>query len=504
MLMTGRLVGFIAAFAIPIVLARVFDQGDFGSYKQLFLVAGTLFGIAQMGMAESLYYFLPFDEKHSGQYVFNTVLVLGGLGIVFVSALWFLRQPVSELLNNPALAEYLPLVGLYLLFMLISVVLEIVMTARKHHASASLAYALSDLARALLYLLPLLILVDLRALLFGAVAFAMIRFTATIVYIHRQFRGRLRFNGPSLNHQLGYAIPFGVAALIELLQMNFHMYAVAHYFDADTFAIYAVGCLQLPLSEFLMTSTSNVMMVNMREKLMAGEVDSAASIWLDSVRKLALVFFPLMTVLILLAEPLIVLLFTDTYRESVPIFMLWTLSILFIALLTDGVLRVFAQTRFLILQNLFRLALTVALIHWFIARFDLMGAVMVTLLALAAAKVLALARIKSVMGITLRRLLPWNSLGRILFLSAIAGAPTVLVESALTPITVPFVVLLIAGMVYWISYYLLLQWFGPMDEDEKRMLSHFLRLPFIRLGTAWKSFSSPSEGKKSRVLRIGQ
>jgi O-antigen/teichoic acid export membrane protein len=484
--MAGRFAGFVAAFAIPVVLARVFGQSDFGSYKQLFLVFATLFGIAQMGMAESLYYFLPFDARRSGLYVFNTMLVLGTLGVVSLAALWIWREPVANLLNNPVLVDYLPYVGIYLLFMLVAVVLEIVMTVRKHHATASFAYGISDLARALLYLTPLLILTDLRGLLLGAVAFAMIRFAAAIAYIHRQFSGQLRFDGPSLRKQLGYAIPFGVAGMIELLQANFHLYAVAHYFDPATFAIYAVGCLQLPVTDFLMTSTCNVMMVSMREKIIAGKLEAAISIWLDSVRKLALIFFPLMTVLIIVAQPLIVLLFTSTYQESVPIFMLWTLSMMFAALLTDGVLRVFAQTRFLILQNLLRLTLTVALIQGFIAQYNLLGAVMVTLLALVVTKIAALARIRLVMGISLGRLLPWNSLGRILFISGAAAVPAVLVQTSLSAITVPLVVLLITGIVYSLAYYLLLQWIGPMDEDEKRMLSRSLRLPFIRLGQAWR------------------
>ena len=58
-LAAGRVPGLVVAFAIPLVLARVFDQTEFGTYKQLFLIYATLFGLAQLGMAESLYYFVP-------------------------------------------------------------------------------------------------------------------------------------------------------------------------------------------------------------------------------------------------------------------------------------------------------------------------------------------------------------------------------------------------------------------------------------------------------------
>jgi O-antigen/teichoic acid export membrane protein len=400
--------------------------------------------------------------------------------------LWLWREPLAQLLNNPALAAYIPLVGIYLLLMLMAVVLEILMTVRRQHLVASGAYALSDLARAAFYLLPVLLLANIQALLLGAIAFAAARFLAMLVYVRRQFGRALRIDGPSLRKQLAYAVPFGLAGVIELLQTNFHLYAVSHFFDAATFAIYAVGCLQIPLTDFLMTSTCNVMMVNMRDKVMAGDRGAVASIWLDSIRKLALVFFPLVAVLLISAQPLIVLLFTDSYQASVPIFMVWTLSMLLATLMTDGALRVFAQTRFLIFQNLIRLGVTIALIQWFLARFDLMGAILVTLLAMSVAKIAALARIKFVMGVPFGRLLPWSSLLAALIIACVAAGPAVLARSALTAVDAPLgVVLILTGLVYSLGYYVLLQWFGPMDKDEKRMLSNALLLPLLRLGSAW-------------------
>src|SRR5690606_16911082 len=98
------------------------------------------------------------------------------------------------------------------------------------------------------------------------------RFFVTLGYLQRAFGTALRPNRELLRKQLGYALPFGLAGLIEVVQLNLHMYVVSWYFDAATFAIYAVGCLQLPVMDFLMTSTSNVMMVQMREKLHAGNL----------------------------------------------------------------------------------------------------------------------------------------------------------------------------------------------------------------------------------------
>lgn len=478
-LMSGRLVGFVVAFAIPLVLARVFTQEDFGSYKQLFLVFATLFGIAQAGMAESLYYFLPYESRNAGAYVCNTLLVLLGVGGLAAVALWSSQHQVAQLLNNPSLAEYVPLIAGYLFLMLMAVVMEIIMTVRRQHVAASSSYAVTDIARAILSVLPVLWFADLYGLLWGTLAFALLRCAAALVYVAREFGGSLRPQLSALRLQLAYAIPFGIAGLIEILQVNFHLYAVSYTFDAATFAIYAVGCLQIPLVDFLMTSTSNVMMVNMREKLREGDSTAVLSIWCDSVRKLSFIFFPLVGLLLLVADDLIVLLFTASYRGSVPVFMLWTLSMLFFAVLTDGALRVFADTRFMILQNLLRLGLIVALIQGFLQRFDLLGAILVTLLATAVTKLFALWRLRHLLKVPFAQVLPWKDLGGVLLLAALAMLPALLPQLlSMAPVLLRLV---LSGALYTLAYGLLLLHAGPLHADEKAMCKAQLRALLFKL-----------------------
>ena len=478
-LMSGRGLGFIAAFAIPMVLARVFDQDDFGTYKQLFLIYGTLFGISQLGMAESLYYFLPVQARKGGGYIFNTLMVLLSVGIASALLLWITQAYVAKLLNNPDLIGYIPWIGVYLLFMLLAVVLEIVMTVKKQHLSASLTYAASDLLRTFLYVAPVLMFSNILWLLLGAVCFAIIRFILAFAYVVREFGSDLRPDKPLLRKHLAYAIPFGVSGLIEVTQINLHMYAVSYYFDVATFAIYAVGCLQVPLIDFLSTSTANVMMVNMREKLLENNLAAVRAIWLDTVRKLALIFCPLVFGLLIIAHELIVLLFTSTYERSVPIFMIWTAGMLFSILITSGVLRVFAETRFLILENVIHLVLLISLIQFFLVRYGLTGAVLVTLVATGLTKIVSMLKIKSILQASMSQLLPWKSLASATALAALATLPALLLKAVLD--THDLITLLSTGAVYTLTYYFLLLWLGPMTDKEKKMLVLAIQSPLTWL-----------------------
>jgi len=76
-------------------------------------------------------------------------------------------------------------------------------------------------------------------------------------------------------------------------------------------------------------------------------------IWHDTTWKLALLFLPLAAFLMVdRPRRFIVFLFTSAITASAPIFMVWSAMILLASLQVDGVMRVFAQTRFLLVLKL--------------------------------------------------------------------------------------------------------------------------------------------------------
>jgi O-antigen/teichoic acid export membrane protein len=475
MLMSGRALGFVAAFAIPVVLVRVFDQTEFGTYKQLFLLYTTLYGIAQLGMAESLYYFLPTAPAQRGSFILNSLLALGLAGLACLAVLCGGAGWLGRWFHNPDLPAYVPLVGAYLLLMLMAAVFEIVMITRRHHLFAFGAYALSDLIRASLFIVPALVFHNLMAVFLGAAAFAALRLSTVLVYLRREFPRRPPFDWSLMKRHLGYAMPFALAVSLESAQTNLHMYVVSSYFTTATFAIYSVGCLQVPLVDFLMTSTSSVMMVQMSEDLREGRREAARELWLDTTRKLAMVFACLVGGLIVTAHQLIVLLFTSNYAASAPLFSVWTLSMLFAAIMTDSVLRVHADTRFLILLNIIRLAVVAVAIGLFLKWFGLMGAVLVTLLSTLTAKGVGIARVRKLLGCGFRQVLPWKSLASILAITGAAMLPAILLKPVLgLPLLASF---LVSGALFTLGYAALLWFCGPLKDSERRVVVQWLQSP---------------------------
>src|SRR6185503_523498 len=201
--------------------------------------------------------------------------------------------------------------------------------------------------------------------------------------------------------------------------------------------------------DLIVSSTCNVMMVEMAA--VQGRDNGAARwLWHETMGRLAFMIFPLAAFLIVMAREIIVLLFTSRYEASVPIFMLWSLTMLASVFLVDGVLRAFAQTKYLLAQNVIHLAIVASLAGTFLTLFGLQGAVLITLFATLVVRSIAVVRITHLMQIRLSEALPWRALATAASCAIVATIPTFAV--ARTAPLPPLMVLPLAGFAYALTY----------------------------------------------------
>jgi O-antigen/teichoic acid export membrane protein len=313
-----------------------------------------------------------------------------------------------------------------------------------------------------MFVVPAVISGSLRWLLIGAMVFGMIRVLATGTFLSREFAGRFKPDASLLRRQFAYVLPFELAILIDTLQLNFHQYAVSYHFDVATFAIYSVGCLQIPASEFLAGPAANVMMVRMTEELREGQHQNAFAVWDDTVRKLIFLLIPLTGILVVSGRDLIVLLFTNAYLASVPIFSLWALATALQAVPTDAGMRVFADTRVILVLNIVRFLFVVSTIGFALNRFGLIGPVLVTIGAGVIAKGLALVRIAKLLKVRLGNVVDWKLAAFVSAATAVSGISASLVRGRFH--ATPFAGLLISGFSFTVccSALLLAWWLWKM------------------------------------------
>jgi O-antigen/teichoic acid export membrane protein len=471
-LMAGRTLGYAVLFLLPIILVRLFNQEQYGTYKQVFLLYGTILNLAQVGMSESLFYFLPGSSHEAGRYVGNSILALGCVSLLTGGLLYLGGDLIAHYMNNPALAPLMPLLAVFFILMLASYVLEIVMTARHQYSYAAASYGLSDVARAALTVAPALAFQTVAGVLYGAIVHAILRLSATLWYCFKEFGTSLRPHRSLMLRQIAYSLPFGLYVLFQTAQESVHLFVVSSWFDAMTFAIYSVGCLQIPLAEVVSASLVNVMMVGMVQAIREGREAAVVPIWHDTVRKLALLFFPFAVLLLITARDLITFLFTDAYAASVPVFRVWSLVLLLAAIPMDGLLRVYAQTPFLLYINVVKLLLVGGAIYWFVSEFGLIGATLITLLAMAAGKAMGLIRMMMHGHLTAANVLPWRSLLEIGLVATAAALPAWWITAQ---VSAPHVGrLVIATCTYGAAYVSLALLCGVIRKSEQDRLLRWM------------------------------
>src|SRR5207253_8130435 len=114
--------------------------------------------------------------------------------------------------------------------------------------------------------------------------------------------------------QLAYSLPFGGSVLLAIPQTTFHQWAVGAKATPAEFAVYMVGCFQIPIINLLYSPISDVLQVRLASP---GGREHGVGLFHEANLRLAAVFFPLCAGLCASASLFVPALFTHQYDESI-------------------------------------------------------------------------------------------------------------------------------------------------------------------------------------------
>lgn len=455
-LVASRLLSAAVTMMLPLILARLLDPTAFGVYKQFFLVVATLLMLGQLGLTQSLYYFLPRGGTARGGYLVQSLAILWPLGALVGAGVWLAAPHLAGTLGGAELVALRAPLALTAAFMLMAAPLEAALTSDGRTGAAALSYVVTEASRAIAlvagarfgtrYLGP-------AALFWGAAAVAALRVAAVVTLVAR---GDLPAAAPSrdrLRAQLAFALPFAGASLLYVGQRFSAQYIVSARFDAATFAVFTVASFHLAVVEIVFAPVTEVLMVQLGRTL---TVDTAAAraAFDDAVKTLASILFPAAAGAWLLGPTVLPMLFTSRYAAAVPLFMLTTLEIPLCVLPVDALLRAAGETRYLLGFNIARLVATITLVVVGMSVAGLAGVVVGSITSEALARVALLVRGRRYLGVTSATALldvPW--LARLALASALACGPSWLL-SRWMPTGAPMV---LAAMALYGAAYLALR-----------------------------------------------
>jgi O-antigen/teichoic acid export membrane protein len=466
-LFVSRVVAFGFLFVIPLVLARVFSLEEFGTYKQLFLIHETLWMSLGFGLSASLYYFIPQYPNEWRVYVYQTLFLLGCVGIAGVGGLVLLKSQVASLLNSPDIEPYLPYLAVYTGTSLLTTNLECMMVILKQSRLVASTIVLSDFIRAFLMIGAAIWTHSMLVLILAALGWMICRLIMLLFYLRTL--GMSWWIRPQLvrvREQLRYSTPLGLADIAGALADRLHQYVVSYAFNPAAFAIYAVGCFYIPVIDIVFGSIIEVTLVRLSELQKNGQNQESLKVIGDSVAKVCLILLPLYVWLMVNARNVMVLLFTERFEASVDIFKVFLTTVLLFAFQLDYVQKAFADTRFGFFVYLLRLLLTGILLALLVAPFGLLGAVVAFVVALGIMRVLVILRAAFLLRVTLVQLLPWSQLGRIGGSSVGAGL-IIWVAQSMVNANNMIIQLMVSASLYAILYAVFVWYSKGIDSEQK-------------------------------------
>jgi O-antigen/teichoic acid export membrane protein/GT2 family glycosyltransferase len=471
--MFAKTVAFMFSFLLPLLLVRRLSQHEFGIYKQVFLVVGTALSILPLGVGMSAYYFLPRERERQGQVVFNILLfylfMAGGICLLFA-----LRpQVVAVIFNSTDLIQYAPLIGVVILLWVMSSFLEIAAVAHQEVRLATLFVVGSQFTKTALLLAATLMFETVWGLIYAAMLQGALQTLILLLYLKSRFGVFWRdFKWAMMRRQLAYALPLGVAAVIIGLQSDIDNYFVANRFGAASYAIYAIGCFQLPLIAIISDSMGSVMIPRVSYLQKFNRHREIIEVTARVMRELSLLYFPIYAFLLIMGRDFLSLLFTEQYLASYPIFAI-NITLIPLAIITsacDPVMRAYAEHRFFLLKARVLLLLLLFGALWFVtSHYGMVGTIATAIGVNVIERTVTLAKVGRVLHVRKHDLLLLKDIGK-LALAATAASLMALLARAYLLAASGFVRLLVCGVVLSAAYLTSMQLLGVLTDAERQSI----------------------------------
>lgn len=313
------------SFVSNIFLARLLSPDDYGCIGMLMifiLLANTFidggFGSALIQKKE------PTQDDYSTIFYWNLVL-----SSVLYAVLYFTSPLISGFYNLPLLAPVLKVQGLVLIFNSLSIIQQ--NRLRKQLKFKKLAVVSLISATISLSVTIFLAYIGWGVWALVAQQLLMSFFNAVLFWIVARWRPSLVFSGKSFKELFSFGGFILLSNLLNTLGNNVQGLLIGKFFNSHTMGLYSQA---RKLEEVASTSISNV--VDQVSFPVLAEVQSDKAKLADALKKLvtsiAFFSFPIMLLLIAIAKPLIVLLYSSKWIDCVPYFQILCIAGLAISL----------------------------------------------------------------------------------------------------------------------------------------------------------------------------
>lgn len=472
-LIVGRILSFSFTFFVPIVLVRLYAKEQFGLFQQLLLIFNTFYPILQLGITNSLLYFYPRDIDKRKALLSQTFYFIFLVGILFTLVLIIFQNEIALYFHNPEIKQLVPLLGLYILLMLVSSILEILLIVEEKAFRASLVIFFSGFFRFVFLVGASLILREVFVLLVALLLISLIRVTILVYYLLKHYTlSFFEFDLKYFYIQLQYSLPFGLASVFVILNTTIDKYIISYFFDSRLYAIYAIGCFQIPVVSLIFDPIVSIILPKISKLQKESDIHKVHNIWRQAASKLSLIGFPFFVLFFVMANDIIVLLFTENYKNSVPIFMIFLLLLPRQMTNYGVIVRAYGHTKYILRVCFFSLFVAIVLMYPALKFLSIVGPPIVVVFSLYLTAYFQLLKTRKLLKVSWSNLLHWDDIFKNFSIATIVGFVVFISKSSLS--FTPLLNVVAYSLLFFSIYIALANRYQLIGESDKKLIIELL------------------------------
>lgn len=317
----GSLCAHGFAIVSSMILSRYFNKADYGTYKQVMYVYGTLLTVFTLGLPKAFSYFLPRVElaqsKSLIRKITNLFFLLGG---VFSLLLFVFSPQIALILKNPELTKALRIFAIVPFFLLPTMGLDGILATFRQSKYIALYHISTNIFKLLCVALPVMVWnLGYEQALWGFVVSSFITFLLALYlkYLPVKNEGNEKCE-ITYKDIFRFSIPLLTASLWGILIHSADQFFVSRYFGNEVFAEFSNGSMELPFVGMIVGACATVLSP-IFSRLSHEKVDPQKEVyplWMSVFEKTAKLIYPLVIYCMVFADVVMVALYSGKYVDS--------------------------------------------------------------------------------------------------------------------------------------------------------------------------------------------
>lgn len=379
-LSASQVITTLSTLAVAVALSRVLEtKAEYGTYQQTLLVFTFIAPLLALGLPAATFYFVP---RNPGK---ERIILINGLTALLSSALLFALFCITIgpmfipiWFGNPDLERTIPWLALYGPATLILLFISSALVSVGQAKTSAIFTAFFRIFMAFSVVLSVVIYASVNISLSVQ---AMVCFAGSIIGIGFIWQATAKSGGASalpsfagVNKQLKYAVPLGLGAMIEGMALAIAKVIVSLLCTREEYAVFVNGAMEVPLISAITVAAGSVMLPEIVTAFSNKDKSKALGLWKLMVKRVALLLLPAGFLFYLVSEELMVVLYSESFKESADPFRIYMLTlparVAYFGMLFQGA----GKTHLVLLRAIITLILNTVITYLLVRHFGMSGA----------------------------------------------------------------------------------------------------------------------------------